>query len=208
MLDIGCSGGALLAALADARFSNLAGIDLSRDAIARCQSRGLQNTSVMNAEAPTFPDASFDLLIASDILEHLEHPQPALENWRRLLKPRGTLLVMVPAFMWLWSQHDQVNHHFRRYTRAGLVSDLRIADWTVLDSGYWNTALFPAVAGVRLARRAIGEKSTTGGDQLRATSPTINRLLLRLLNTENALLVAGVRLPFGVSTWAVAEFQK
>jgi hypothetical protein len=107
--------------------------------------------------------------------------------------------------MWLWSRHDEVNHHFRRYTRAELVDDLRIADFSVRDSGYWNTALFPPVSAVRLLRRAFGEKKTAGGDQLRPTSPFINRTLFRCLKIENALLAAGIRMPIGVTAWSIAE---
>ena len=152
---------------------------------------------------------SFDLLIASDILEHIEFPTIALENWRRLLRPEGKLILFVPAYQVLWSKHDEANRHFRRYTRPRLLEELRVAEFSILTSGYWNTFALPADRRHADYPNSFPETSTP--TRSKATicgqqSPFGSiELLERLLRFENALLRGGFRAPFGLSTWAIAE---
>src|SRR5207253_9325776 len=120
ILDIGCAGGPLLLDLKNAGFYNLYGVDVSEKAAEVCKQRGLENVYVMDGHNPEFEENSFDVIIASDSLEHLQDDMLALKNWNRLLKPGGELYVFVPAFMYLWSKHDVVNQHFRRYTAVEL----------------------------------------------------------------------------------------
>ena len=153
ILEIGCSTGPFLSQLREAGYRQLSGIDISAAAIAGCHARGLHDCHVMDATQLDFADQSFDLVIASDVLEHLEQDQQAAQEWLRVLVPGGRLILFVPAFQCLWSRHDEVNHHFRRYTRRHLVRVLRTAGWDVERSSYWNAALLPAVALVRWAGR-------------------------------------------------------
>src|SRR5213078_89565 len=67
-----------------------------------------------------FASASFDLAVCLDVLEHLEDDRAALAELRRVVAPGGSLLVTVPAYQWLWSGHDVINHHCRRYTRRSM----------------------------------------------------------------------------------------
>jgi SAM-dependent methyltransferase len=221
VVDIGCASGQLVDELTSDGFRNPAGLDLSSAAVEACHDRGLVGVSQGDAVAPPFPPESFDLLIASDVLEHLANDRLALENWLRLLRPGGRLIVFVPAFQWLWSQHDVRNHHHRRYTRGQLLAALNAAGWSIERSGYWNTSLFPAVATVRLVaallNRLRGSGATRNANsspdtaptesagQLRATPAWINTVCLALLRVENLWLGAGLRLPIGVSTFAIAR---
>lgn len=215
ILDIGCASGILLDELTADGFAHPAGLDISETAIRLCHDRGHVTAVCGDATAPPLPPASVDILIASDVLEHLEQDQLALDNWLRIVRPGGFLIVLVPAFQWLWSQHDEINHHFRRYTRRQLVTALTRSGWSVQRSGFWNTALFPAVAAVRLAAAMIGRlrrppdnvvtPPATESRQLRETPALINALCLALLRLENNWLVAGLPLPIGVSTFAIAS---
>jgi SAM-dependent methyltransferase len=198
ILDLRCSTGSLMAALLANGFTNVSGIDPDPASIQHCKSRGLTNLHTIDPTAPTLPQNSFELLIASDLLHRLEFPSVALENWRRLLKPDGKLLVFVPAYQVLWSQHDVAHHHFRRYTRSRLLEELRVAEFSIMTSGYWNTVPLPAIAAVRMAKRLRRHAVVPPHGDLRPEKLFINRTLQRILSFENALLRGGFRAPFGL----------
>lgn len=212
LLDVGCASGILLDELTADGFAHPAGLDISESAIRLCHDRGHVTAVRGDATAPPLPPASVDIMVASDVLEHLEQDQLALDHWLQIVRPGGHLIVFVPAFQWLWSQHDQINHHFRRYTRSQLVTTLSRSGWVIQRSGYWNTVLFPAVAAVRLAAALFGRlyrgnpvnTPTSESKQLRETPAWINALCLTLLRLENRWLAAGLPLPIGVSTFAIA----
>ena len=209
ILEIGCSGGPLMQRLRAAGYLDLTGIDVSEPAIELAQARGVPNVSVMDGAALTFEDARFDLVIASDVLEHIEDEDRALREWTRVLKPGGQLLVFVPAHSYLWSEHDVVNHHFRRYSRQGLVSALEHAGLRSLRSSFWNTAMYFPTAALRLGRRLLSgpvspvKKPGATGDLHHFAGPA-NSLLLQWVKVENRLL-RHFNLPLGVSVFALAQ---
>jgi len=208
ILEIGCSGGPLLQQLHDCGYTRLTGIDISADAIRLCQQRQLGDVRVMDAQRPDFPPASFAMITASDVLEHLADAPGALRAWHALLRPGGTLVVFVPAFMFLWSEHDVVNQHFHRYTAHELVGLLKKSGFVIQRKGYWNFALFLPVALVRLAKKFLPSRpdSAPAGD-IKPTPRFINRLLTFLLREENSLILLGLNFPWGVSAMVVAKKQ-
>ncbi|WP_019946985.1 class I SAM-dependent methyltransferase [Hymenobacter aerophilus] len=207
ILEIGCSGGPLMQRLRATGYSDVTGIDVSESAIAMAHQRGVPNASVMDGAALTFADSRFDLVIASDVLEHIENEATALHEWNRVLKPNGQLIVFVPAHAYLWSHHDVVNHHFRRYSRAGLVAALERSDFRVNRSSFWNSALYFPTAALRLGRRLLASATTItqppNGDLHHFKGPT-NSLLLHWVKFENRLL-RHLNLPIGVSVFALAR---
>lgn len=208
ILEIGCSGGPLMQRLRQQGYSDLTGIDVSQPAIELAQARGVPNVSVMDGAALTFADARFDLVIASDVLEHIEDEAQALREWARVLRPGGQLVVFVPAHSYLWSAHDVVNHHFRRYSRTGLVAALHRAGLGVRRSSFWNAALYFPTALLRLSKRLLGtdpqaEAATSTGDLHQFPGP-LNRLLLAWVRLENAVF-RRLGLPIGVSVFALAR---
>lgn len=198
VLEIGCSGGPLLLQLRQAGYTHLTGIDVSSRAIATAQQRGLADVHVMDGTRLEFADNSFDLVIASDVLEHIEDEATALREWHRVLRPGGQLLVFVPAHAFLWSQHDVVNHHYRRYSAAGLRHVLQQQQFVVQRAGFWNNMLFFPTAAVRLLQRWWPARST--GD-LQVLPQSVNQALLYLLQLENRVGKT-FPLPFGVSVFA------
>ncbi len=209
LLEIGCSGGPLLQRLRAAGYTDLTGIDVSAPAIALATARGVSNVSVMDGAALEFAPARFDIVIASDVLEHIEDEAQALREWVRVLKPGGQLLVFVPAHAYLWSEHDVVNHHFRRYSRRGLVAALEGAGLRVRRRSFWNAGLFLPTAVLRVGRRLLAgppateSKPGATGDLHHFAGPA-NRLLLQWVKAENRLL-RHVDLPLGVSVFALAQ---
>lgn len=200
VLEIGCSGGPLLSQLRAAGYQHATGIDVSEPAITLAQERGLPDVHVMDGARLDFPDQSFDLVIASDVLEHIADEHAALKEWRRVLRPGGQLLVFVPAHAYLWSQHDVVNHHFRRYSRRHLRQALQTNGFRVQHLSFWNNLLYFPTAAVRLLQRVLPPRPQ--GDLL-TLPPTTNKLLLNMLKLENRLSKK-MPVPFGVSVFASA----
>ena len=204
VLDIGCSSGIFLKDLLKLGFKaeNLFGIDISETAIENCKANSLQNCFVMDAQNITLTE-TFDVIIASDCLEHLEDDKKALNNWNNLLKINGTMYVFVPAFMSLWSYHDEVNMHFRRYTNAELKAKLVAENLEIIKSSYWNFFLFLPVYFFRKVT-AIFQKNKSGESDISIGNSFVNSMLLNLILFENKLLKI-VSFPFGVSTFCIAK---
>lgn len=204
ILDIGCSSGIFLKDLEMLGFNpeNLYGIDISEKAIANCKANGIKNCFVMDAQNITLNE-TFDLIIASDCLEHLQDDGKALKNWKSLLKIGGKMYVFVPAFISLWSYHDEVNMHYRRYTNAELKSKLTTENLEIEKSSYWNFFLFLPVYTFRKLT-AILQKNKTGESDISIGNAFVNSVLLQLIIFENKLLKR-INFPFGVSTFCIAK---
>jgi SAM-dependent methyltransferase len=204
VLEVGCSAGLLLDELRVLGYGNLTGVDISGEAIELCRARGLSDTHVMDAQRLQFADAAYDLVVASDVLEHLPNAEQAIKEWSRVLRPGGKLIVFVPAFMFLWSEHDEANKHFMRYSRSGLTQLLAGNGFVVERSSYWNSLLLFPISVVRLLRRhlSIFPASESRGD-LRLPAGWLNRSLLTLLYWENRGLRSGLNWPLGVSVMSI-----
>lgn len=207
VLDIGCSSGLLLTELHAKGFNtnNLYGVDISPEAIKRCKENGIHHSFVMDAQQISL-DTRFDVIIASDCLEHLQDDQKAIENWSNLLKPGGKLIVFVPAFMFLWSAHDVVNMHFRRYTKRELLGKVGINGLQIQQSGYWNFSLFVPVTLIRLLGRLLPAKGAEPSGNLYQMPSFVNSCLKSLLFIENSFLRV-TRFPVGISTYCIAQKQ-
>jgi SAM-dependent methyltransferase len=204
ILDIGCSSGVLLKDLENLGFDpdNLFGIDISEKAILNSKKNGLKNTFVMDAQNILLQE-KFDAIIASDCLEHLENDEKALNNWKKLLNKNGKMYVFVPAYMSLWSYHDEVNMHFRRYTKNELSTKIQNENLEIIKSSYWNFFLFVRVFIFRKIA-SLFNKNKSGESDIQIGNPIINKLLLQLIIFENKLLKR-VNFPFGVSTFCIAK---
>ena len=138
-----------------------------------------------------------------DVLEHVDDEQALLGEARRILRPCGALLISVPAFNALWSQHDVTHEHRRRYRKPELVSVVRKAGFTVEWSSYTNFFVFPPALAWRLLRRWAGVAPGMRTDFFNAPAP-LNAALVGTYRAEAALLRRLV-LPFGVSVACVAR---
>ena len=205
ILDLGCSGGVTIQQLVRAGYTDVGGLDVSPAAIERCRSVGLTNLHAMDAQAPDLPNDSYDLIIASDVLEHLADEQAALQAWCRILRPNGVLLVFVPAFMFMWSPHDIVNQHYRRYRLPELQASLAAAGFETLRRSYWNFLIFPPAALVRLLQRVLPPIRGMIHLELRLPPAPLNRALVGLLRLENWLIRQGVTWPWGQSALVIAR---
>lgn len=157
-----------------------------------------------------FCDGQFDAVCAFDVIEHVHEDDMAVMEMLRVLARGGVLCVTVPAFMFLWSRHDEVNHHLRRYTKTALLR-LFSGPGSFVYHSYFNSILFCPVALYRLLKRLVGERDITevqgsGSDfSFQAGKGEMgDRFLYLLFNSESWVVAHFLKLPFGVSilaTW-------
>ena len=204
ILEIGCSGGPLLKILKEAGYTHAYGIDISEKAIDLCKRREIDNAMLMDGTKTRFGDNEFDIVISSDVLEHIEDEASALSEWHRILKPDGKLIVFVPAFNFLWSGHDEVNLHYRRYSKSQLTERSGKAGFEIDKNSYWNFTLFFPAALIRLSQRLFRRKTGKPKGQLYDLNPVVNKCLVVLLRCENWFLNF-FNFPVGVSVFVVCR---
>ncbi len=175
-VDVGAAGGGNTRVLRDAGWSAVA-LEYGADGAEIARDRGL---AVVRGDATALPfrSASVDLVVAFDVLEHLEDDAAAVAETRRVLRPGGTYLVAVPADMALWSAHDEAVGHVRRYERDQLVELVRSAAFEVSEIRAWNVLLRPAA---RWRRRQLR------GSDLQRLHPALNAGLRGAVALERAL---------------------
>ena len=133
------------------------------------------------------------------MLEHTDDDVISLRELRRVTRPGGHLVVSVPAHPRLWSRHDEVNRHRRRYTRRTLRAAAEAAGWEVERMTGFNVVYLVPAALVRIMQRDGAE----GESELELTPPKLDSLLELPLRVEAALVRRGTDLPTGLSLIAV-----
>lgn len=200
ILDAGCGTGGNLSMLS--RFGEVEAVEMDGWARNIAAAKGI--APVVSGSLPDglpFQPDSFDLVALFDVLEHVPDDVASLRSLSRLLKADGSLVITVPAFPFLWSRHDEVHHHCRRYRIKELERKVSEAGMTVVYASYFNTLLFPLVAAVRLLGRMRGSK---GEGDLSMPPAWLNQVLYAVFASERLLLGRWV-LPFGVSALVVAR---
>ncbi|MFW2850501.1 class I SAM-dependent methyltransferase [Sphingomonas sp. TX0543] len=199
ILEIGCGTGHNLPMLA--QFGEVDAIEI--DPAARAIASQRLGRDVGEAPLPVLPGvpkAHYDLIAVLDVVEHIEDDVAALRAMRERLAPGGRILITVPAHQWMWSAHDVVNHHHRRYSKATLAKAITDAGLKPRKLGYFNSLLFPLAAGARVAGRITGRDDS---DDTPPPAP-LNRLFETIFRLERHL-VGRVPMPPGVSIATFAE---
>jgi SAM-dependent methyltransferase len=200
ILDAGCGSGRNMVELA--RLGTVTGVELSEASVALARGREVGEVIAGSVLDMPFADDSFDLAVTLDVIEHLEDDLAALRELRRTVAPGGALLVTVPAYQWLWSGHDEINHHHRRYTRRSLQHVAERAGWSQLRTTYFNSLLLPVAVLLRVLER-FNTKTTESSLDLWVPPAPVNWLLERPLTLEAALIAHSGRIPAGLSLLAV-----
>tara|TARA_B100000519_G_scaffold198884_1_gene209152 strand:+ start:115 stop:852 length:738 start_codon:yes stop_codon:yes gene_type:complete len=203
VLDIGCSTGKFVKEALKLSSANIFGIDISETAVKECEKNGLENIYLMSGDKTTFDDNSFDIVIASDCLEHMENDSKTLKEWNRIIKPNGKLIIFVPAWKTLWSNLDEMSHHYRRYSYSDLKMKLIDADFNIHRLSFWNVLLFIPIL---IYRKIESLTRTNNVNQLQSSIPSnfINELLKSILKIENRIIIKH-NLPIGVSLFAICS---
>jgi SAM-dependent methyltransferase len=202
ILDAGCGTGRNLVEFE--RLGDVEGVDVSEDAVAFCRRRGLDGVLRAPLDELPYDDGRFGLILATDVLEHLDDDRRALAELRRVASIGARLVVTVPAYSWLWSEHDVSMHHRRRYTLRRLQGRVAGTGWRPIVRSYFFSVVLPAVAAVRIARRLVPRPRAQRSDLALAPAALDGVLELPVL-AEAKLIERGVRLPAGVSAGMVCS---
>jgi SAM-dependent methyltransferase len=201
LLDIGCGTGFFLAK-AKEHFA-VTGLDPSPIALGLCRDLGLDCVLLGTAtDLSTVGEQRFDIVTLLDVIEHVDDDVAALQAAAGALRPDGRVIVTVPAFQFLWSAHDDVNQHKRRYTTSGLGAAMRRAGLIPIYLTYFNCYLFPIAFGERLAKRALGIDK---GADLSLPPTIVNAAMQRIFLAERSRIRSFRTFPVGLSVIAVGR---
>jgi SAM-dependent methyltransferase len=206
MLDAGCGTGQMLKHLQ--QFGDAVGLDVSGPALGFASSRGTLDLVLGSVTRPPFPPATFDRVFILDVVEHVDDDLAILRGLFDLIKPGGHLIATVPAFQSLWSDHDRINRHRRRYVVPQMSGVLTEAGFEIERVAYCNALLFPLVYPMRRAMAVLQRRRNSQVHDLESDlqhhHPLVNEALFRVLRLENRL-TARWNPPFGVSILAIAR---
>lgn len=161
-----------------------------------------ENPHVRDVFPMAFPTAlhrTYDVVVAFDVIEHIENDQQAVSWVFDILNESGLFIATVPAYLWLFTDHDRSLGHYRRYSLAEFLALIPFGH-EVLASSYFNTTMFPLAAGGRLTWQ-IKQKilKRKRGKQKIPSSGVISRLFYKILLAEAKLIRRGWQLPYGLS---------
>jgi len=199
VLEIGCGTGHNLAMLAG--FGHVDGLELDDEARALSEKR--LGRSVMRSPLPELAevrDRHYDLVGAFDVIEHIDDDAAALGSIATKLKPGGKFVMTVPAHQWMWTAHDVVNHHKRRYSKGRLKALIERSPMKLDKIGYFNSLLFPLAVAERAASKLRGREDA----DVKLPPAPLNAALEAIFRAER-YLVGRLPLPPGLSLFAVAS---
>lgn len=199
--ELGCGTGGNLVEKADEH--DVVGVECSDHALAHA--RRTLGDRVQYGRLPDeldLPAASYDVVLLTDVLEHIEDDAASAHAAIRLLRPGGIAVATVPAYQWLYSPRDAQHHHYRRYGKLQFAKLWRSLDTATLMLSHYNTLLFAPAAAVRLASRFFGDPDATG--DLSTPPRAVNALLEHAMESERNLL-GRLAMPFGLSLVAVVR---
>lgn len=200
LLDAGCGTGGLLARLARTLpVHSLVGLELDELAARRARDKSGARVAGGTVNALPFGRESFDAVLSVDVLCHAGVDESkTLGDAFQCLKPDGIIVLNLPAFQWMLSDHDVRVHNVRRFTKSDATRMLAASGFRLVSVSYWNSLLFPLM----VLRRKLMSPGDAGSD-VQEYPATVNRLFLRILAVEGWLAGAGVRFPFGGSVLAI-----
>lgn len=201
ILNIGCGPGRSSQYLSE--FGTVISVEYDKYCCEFAAKRtGLEIINASITDLP-FEDNSFDLVCAFDVIEHVEDDQLAVSEMKRVVKSEGIVFITIPAFMSLWSHHDVINHHFRRYKLPQIESLFnKTSDGNKVFTSYFNFFLFTPIYAVRRISNLLksGQNRPGSGSDFETFKPGImNDLLYKLMHFESKFLNRNIKLPFGVS---------
>ena len=199
ILEIGCGTGHNLAMLRE--FGRVDALELDEEARGLAEERlGRKVLSSPLPELSEVAERHYDLVGAFDVIEHIDDDRAAVASIASRLKPGGKLVITVPAHRWMWSAHDVVNHHKRRYSRQALRALIENSPLRLDAIGYFNSLLFPVAVADRMSSKLRGKDDS----DLKLPPAPLNRALEGVFRTERHL-IGRFPLPPGLSLFVVAS---
>tara|TARA_B110000503_G_scaffold138647_1_gene225258 strand:+ start:154 stop:894 length:741 start_codon:yes stop_codon:yes gene_type:complete len=202
ILEIGCGTGGNLEMLSS--WGTINAVELDDHARITANLRNYCKVTYGKLPADIVIPDETKLICMLDVLEHVEDDIAALAKIKEDADSDCQILITVPAYKFLWSQHDKDAHHFRRYTKTELEKKLIETGFNITFSSYFNSILFPVIFIIRAIKNKL--QSIESGD-LQMPGSILNRILLIIFSMESKVIPT-FPLPFGVSIIAIAEINK
>lgn len=204
ILDIGCGTGTELEILK--KFGEVSALDINKEALSLAQEKDIK-IILGNIENYDIGQEKYSHVCAFDILEHLQKDSLVLEKIYAALKKGGFFIFTVPAFPFLFSEHDIALEHKRRYTKKEIITKLKKANFSIEKTGYWNSILFPMIASLRIGKILIAKirKNLKNKPETSELNGPANEILFQILNFENKLIENNINIPYGLSIYGIAR---
>ncbi|MFP4527504.1 MAG: class I SAM-dependent DNA methyltransferase [Candidatus Kapaibacterium sp.] len=202
ILDAGCGTGGFSEFMS--RHFRMIGLDTSSIALEYAKKRGLVH--LFNTTLGEFPKEEWAIraITMLDVLEHIDDDLEAMRQAYDLLPPGGWLIATVPAYMWLWSRHDEMHMHKRRYNLREFREKLQNAGFDIEYSSYFNTLLFIPAVIKRMMNRVFNQSSDQPVDEV---APWLNKVFTGIFGFESTILPA-LKFPMGLSIICIARKPK
>ena len=202
VFDFGCGSGCTVGYLQKLGY-DASGSDISLEAIEFGLSKGIRNIAAVPNLEISPPEEAFDLILALDVIEHIQDDSGAIRNIERALRPGGLAVITVPAYQWLWGVQDDIAYHYRRYAIGSLTKVLKKnTKLKILRKTYFNTFLFLPIVIVRIFSKWFNLKDRESDFDI--NSRFLNSLFYFIFNLETYFLKF-LNFPFGVSILLVLE---
>lgn len=205
ILDLGCGTGAMLEELEI--LGKPFGIDGSQNVLPALTVKKIKDVALMQAEHLGFKDKTFDVIIASDVLEHIREDGAVLEEINRVLKNQGLCIITVPAYQSLWSYHDVALHHLRRYNKKELQQKILSSKMDIAFISYFYCFTLPLLIILRMIKAGLGGSTKPVKSDTDRVPKPINRFLSLVMKVE-LFSLRKIRLPFGSSLVCAARKSK
>jgi SAM-dependent methyltransferase len=204
ILDVGCGTGANLKLLQS--FGTAVGVDISRQALSFCRARGIprDRTYLASATDLPFPSGQFNLAISFDVICNIADDARAFAEISRVLKPGGRFISLLPAYQWLWGEHDVAVGHQRRYDAREVRRKFSAAGLATERLTYANSIMLPFIAATRLTVRRAPSNGSPVRSDLMPLPRVVNGSLAALFSAEMSA-VSRMNLPAGLSVIALGR---
>jgi SAM-dependent methyltransferase len=201
ILDVGTGTGSNLAVLRELGYTAVKGVDSSIEALHYCREKGFDNVTLGDICNLPFPDSTFGLILATDVIEHIDNDLAALSEIRRVLAFDGRVIVTVPAFKILWGTQDDVSHHKRRYVKKELLEKVKSVKFNCLNIFYFNYILFLPILAARSVIKLLKLKVTNENSINNKFLNDLFKIVFKLDVVSSPILSP----PFGVSILALLD---
>jgi 2-polyprenyl-3-methyl-5-hydroxy-6-metoxy-1,4-benzoquinol methylase len=194
ILEIGCGSGYILDHLQKNGFMNVSGVDSSKNFLKYYKNIKKSTKLIVQKN-------KYDLILLLDVIEHVRKEETLLKKIYAMLKQDGILIISAPAYGFLWSHHDDLNKHYRRYTKSSLNVILNKNNFLIKRSTYWNSIMLPPIFLIKQIEKMLNIKKSN----IESTPTWFNGIYKLILSVENIFVRSGVSLPFGLSIFTVAK---
>ncbi len=202
LLDVGCGNGGFSHHLINK--CNVIGIDTSETALDYASKRGIKNLhNVILKDFDKTPYGHINAVTIFDVIEHIEDDKEVVSQIYDVLANDSYVFATVPAYQWLWSKHDEIHMHYRRYSIKNFKKLFQDSGFKIIYTSYFNSLLFIPAVLKRFLDKLTGQDKSNDSP-IDEVSPLMNKIFTTIFLSERKL-IPNVSLPFGLSILIIAK---